>query len=97
MFCPACWTLAVTFPEIVLPMPLLATVESVGGFDEPPVAPLWPLNWASVVATELAGAGAGDDGAAPGPEIDTEKLGRVIVCDGQLPVPQLPVTVSPLP
>ena len=89
----AAWMLALMLLEMVLAMPLLATVISVGIVAAPPLPPGRPSSWAISAAAAPGGAGAGLVGAPPGPDMETSNPGRVIVCE----TPFTPVTVTPLP
>ena len=73
-------------------MPLLATVVSVGIVVAPPLLPGGPSSWASSAAAAPGGAGAGSEGAAPGPDTLTSNPGAV----STLETPFDPVTVTGL-
>jgi hypothetical protein len=78
---------------IAWPMPLLATVISVGMVVAPPWRPARSSNRASSAVAAPGGEGAGLEGVAPGPGTVTCHPGRVIDCE----TPFSPVTVTPLP
>ena len=85
--------LEATLAEIVLAMPLLATVTSVGMTGAPPWPPGRPSSRSSTATVAPGGAGPGSDGEAPGRDTLTANPGRVIVCEA----PLSPVMVTPLP
>jgi hypothetical protein len=70
------WMLALMLAEITLATPLRATVTSVGATGAPPLPPGRPSICARSAAVRPGGAGAGLEGAAPGPDTVTSNPGR---------------------